>query len=471
MTERAVLVPQAWSSALAFVPLAAAGLPGYLAVAFMLPSMPSWMEQPSAALDERLPLWIGVRALAPGVEGGLPGALIFWAVVLSLVSYALALRLARRFGGDPHAGALAAGVAAVLGITSVLALPNLDTDVYLYTLYARVLTVHGSNPYITVPASFPDDPFVPLVYATWTYVVSLYGPVWIAASVLVERLAGNDPLRAVFAFRLGLYGCGLATLAVIWQIAGRLNPTYRVAGLVAWGWNPIVVVYGPQKLDTFVTLLVLLGVWAWVMHRRPLSLVVLAAATLTKLVAAPLLVVCLLASGWRSSLRSLLLGLGVLVCVGTLAALPSSIYSPRLILFLPGFLGIVLVAGYLGTAPARLINGLMAVALYAATFLTPLNKPWYLLVLIGLLGVTAPGRVTSAGVVVCASALVVTLLPLQPGVDAETYQILWRLSTLVQIAALTWACAPLLPWSRGRGLPFLASRRFGRSEPVSESPV
>jgi hypothetical protein len=453
------------------VTLAAAGLPGYLAVAFMLPSMPSWMEQPSAALDERLPLWIGVRALAPGMEGGLPGALIFGAVVLSLGSYALALRLARRFGGDPRAGAFAAGVAAVLGITSVLALPNLDTDVYLYTLYARVLAVHGSNPYIVVPASFPDDPFVPLVYTPWTYVISLYGPVWIAASLLVERLAGDDPLRAVFAFRLGLYGCGLATLAVIWQIAGRLNPTYRVAGLVAWGWNPIVVVYGPQKLDTLVTLLVLLGIWAWVVHRRPLSLVVLAAAALTKLVAAPLLVVCLLASGWRSGLRSLMLGLGVLVCVGTLAALPSSTYSPRLILFLPGFLGVVLVAGYLGTDPRRLVYGLVAVSLYAAALLTPLNKPWYLLVLIGLVGVTASGRVTAAAVAVCATTVLVTLLPLQPGVDVDNYRIFWRLSTVVQVAALTWACIPLLRWAREQGLPFLVGRGLGRSKPVAESPI
>jgi hypothetical protein len=74
-------------------------------------------------------------------------------------------------------------------------------------------------------------------------------------------------------------------------------------------------------------------------------------------------------------------------------------------------------------------------------------------------------------VVVCASTLVVALLPLQPGVDADTYRILSRLSAIVQVAALTWACAPLLQWSRERGLPFLAGHGFGRSEPISGSPI
>ncbi len=471
MGDRPVPGPLTGRSVSALVALAAAALPGYLGVAFVLPSMPSWMEQPAAALDERLLLWSGVRALAPGAEGGLPAALIFWAMVLSLVSYALALRLARGLGGDPRAGVIAAGVAAALGITSVLALPNLDTDVYLYTLYARILAVHGSNPYVAAPASFPDDPFIRLVYAPWTHVTSLYGPVWTATSLVGERLAGDDPLRALFAFRLGLYGCGLVTMAVIWRIAGRLDPSYRVAGLVAWGWNPIVVVYSPQKLDTLVALLVLLGVWAWVERRGPLTLVTLTAAALTKLVAAPLLVVWLLACGRRSRLRSLMLGLGLLVCVGTLAALPSSIYTPRLIVFLPGFLGVMLIAGHLGVDPARLVNGLVAVALYAAAFLTPLNKPWYLLVLIGLLGVTASGRAIAVGMVVCATTLVVTVLPLQPGIDADTYRVVWRLSTVAQVGALTWACAPLLQRACERGLSFPVGRRLGQDQEVWGSPT
>jgi hypothetical protein len=240
---------------------------------------------------------------------------------------------------------------------------------------------------------------------------------------------------------------------------------------VAWGWNPIVVVYGPQKLDTLVTLLVLLGVWAWIERRRPLSLVALTAAALTKLVAAPLLVVCLLANRQRSALRSLMLGFGILGCVGALAVLPSSIYTPRVLLFLPGFVGVVLIAGHVGADRARLINGQAAVALYAAALLTPLNKPWYLLMLIGLLGVTTLGRVTASGAVVSATTLVMTLLPLQPGVDADTYRICWRLSLVLQLAALTWACTPLLQWVRERGISFPAERGIGRSKPVAESSI
>jgi hypothetical protein len=449
------------------VALAAAALPGYLAVAFVLPSMPSWTEQPSAALVERLPVWAGVRVLAPGVDGGLPAATVFWAMVLSLVAYAFALRLARGLGDDPRAGAIAGGVAAALGLTAVLALPNLDTDVYLYTLYARVLVVHGSNPYLVAPASFPDDPFLPLT--PWIYVTSLYGPVWIVASLLVERLAGDDPVRALFAFRLALFGCGLVTLPVIWRIAGQVNPTYRVAGLVAWGWNPIVAVYGPQKLDTLVTLLVLLGVLAWVERRRPLSLVALTAATLTKVVAAPLLAVCLLAIKLRPGARALMLGGGVLLCVGALAVLPSSIYTPRRALFLPGVVATVLIAGRMAVDPKRLIVGLVAVELYADVLLAPFGKPWYLIPLIGLLGVTESGRVAAAAVVVCASALVVVLLPLQPGVDADNYLIFWGLSMLAQLAALIWACSPLLARAREQGLAVRAGCGFGRRKAISES--
>jgi hypothetical protein len=455
------------SSALALVALAVAALPGYLAVAFVLPSTPSWMEQPAAALVERLPLWTGVQALTSRAGSGLTTWAIFWSMVLSLIAYAVALRQTRGLGDDLRAGVIVAGVAAALSLTAVLGLPNLDTDVYLYTLYARVVAVHGSNPYMVVPANFLDDPFVSLT--PWIYVTSLYGPAWIFVSLLVERMAGDDPVRALFAFRLTLFGCGFVTLPVIWHIAGQVNPRYRVAGLVAWGWNPIVVMYGPQKLDTFLTLLVLLGILAWVEQRRSLSLVALTAATLTKVVAAPLLAVCLLAITLRPGARVLLLSMGFLVAIGALAVLPVSIYTPRRILFLPGLLAVVLIAGRMAVNPRRLIVGLVAVQLYAYVFLTPGSKPWYLLPLIGLVGVTDSSRVTSAVVVVCASALVFALLLLLPDIGTNNFLILWGLSMIPQCAALIWACTPLLARAREQGLAFRAGGGFSRHRSVLES--
>jgi hypothetical protein len=185
----------------------------------------------------------------------------------------------------------------------------------------------------------------------------------------------------------------------------------------------------------------------------------------------PLLVVWLLASRRQAGARLLMLGLGLLACLGALAALPASIYTPRLVVFLPGFLGVVLVAGYLGIDPARRLDGLVAVALYAAAFLSPVNKPWYLLVPIGLLSVATSARLIAAGVAVSATTLVVALLPLLPGIDATTYQALRLLSLVVQLAILGWACIPLPRLTRERGLRCLGGRGLWRRAPLTGLPT
>ena len=206
-------------------------------------------------------------------------------------------------------------------------------------------------------------------------------------------------------------------------------------------------------------------------HRRACTLAALTAASLTKLLAAPLLIVCLLAGGRRSGLWPLIVGAVIVVGVGTLVSLPYSVYTPRLILFLPGFLGIVLIAGHLGPDPTRLVHGLVAVSMYAAALLSPSNKPWYLLVLIGLLAVVASGRITAAGVVVCATTVVISLLPLQPGIGVETYWIFLGLLLMVQVAALIWAYLPQLQAALERGFRFTAHAGLDFSTPGPESSI
>lgn len=135
---------------------------------------------------------------------------------------------------------LALGGTAVLGMTLLL-LPSLPSDdVFSYILYGRISALHGANPLLAAPSSFPDDPFLRLVF--WQGTRSVYGPGWLLLSAglthVAEALGGQLATYALL-YKLVGFVAHLANTALIWAILGWLAPRRRLLGTLLYAWNPL----------------------------------------------------------------------------------------------------------------------------------------------------------------------------------------------------------------------------------------
>jgi hypothetical protein len=170
-------------------------------------------------------------------------------------------------------------VCALLTIVAVVTPVRASRDVWSYTSYGRMLSVHGASPFTHVPADFRHDPFLHLVGIGWRHTGSVYGPSWAALSAVTTALAGSSELANRLFFQ-GIEAVALAVaLGIIWR---QKRDPVAVAFL---GLNPavIAVVNGGHN-DLLVGLTLLAGA-VLIADRRPRSAVaVLAFGALIKLV-------------------------------------------------------------------------------------------------------------------------------------------------------------------------------------------
>ena len=64
----------------------------------------------------------------------------------------------------------------------------LSRDVYSYAFYGRMVSEHGVNPYLHIPAEFLEDPFYQLVSHFWIDSPSVYGPAFSAVAAGVTAV-------------------------------------------------------------------------------------------------------------------------------------------------------------------------------------------------------------------------------------------------------------------------------------------
>ena len=236
-----------------------------------------------------------------------------WFVVLATALFAvylLAVRLASCLGSGA-ARNLALAFALLFQVLALLSPRMLSTDLYSYVFYGRILGVYHGNPYLEVPAQYPGDPFYDEVF--WKFVPSFYGPLWMLICAPLARLAGEDPGLAALLFRGLASGCAVLSSAVIARLLAGAAPQAAVAGLVMFGWSPLVVIEAGLSghNDLLMVTLVLLAI-ALLVARRPIPAVgAMLLAGLVKLVALallPLLGLFVLRQleSWRARARFLL---------------------------------------------------------------------------------------------------------------------------------------------------------------------
>jgi alpha-1,6-mannosyltransferase len=203
----------------------------------------------------------------------------------------------------------------------------LSRDVYSYTMYGRMVSVYGTNPYVSAPIGFAHDPVFPYLSPDWNTTRSVYGPGFLAIAGGITGVA-DSPSDAVWAFKLLAVAASAATMLLVVMAARRARPERAAFGAVLIGWNPVVVLHGAAggHSDALVGLAVAGAVVLLLSQKDLWATAALALGTLVKVSGGvPLLVAVIAAVARRprgQRLRAAAMHLGISAAVAAPFVIP-----------------------------------------------------------------------------------------------------------------------------------------------------
>lgn len=187
-------------------------------------------------------------------------ALYILAFAASFGAYWVGFRLGVRSRHPTRMMWLAVIASALILYAVLLPMYPLDaTDVYDNIIRGRMGAVYGLNPFLDAPNRIPQDPFYRFI--GWRHVPSAYGGMWELIATFVARLAGDDYLTNVIAFKvLASLGSGLTMLG-IYLLLRKVAPTRALEGVYLFALNPLVAyhVAGRGHNDALMTGFAVLG--------------------------------------------------------------------------------------------------------------------------------------------------------------------------------------------------------------------
>ena len=250
-------------------------------------------------------------------QGGLP---LLTAALVSLSAFFVLAVWAASRSPSRQAAAIAIAVAALLAALYVGIYPSSSQDLFHNIASARLLWIYGENPLVTPPAAHPDDPLVQQVRA-WRDVSSFYGPLFYAASTVPAKLAGDDVLRNLLAFK-AFHALGLLALALLaGEAAERLVSGSRARAVIMVGWNPLLLYEHVANAhnDVLMSFTVVAALLVATQARAIGGVVVAALSAAVKYPAAALVPVLWVWS-WKRGERSQRMALAALAIAGAILA-------------------------------------------------------------------------------------------------------------------------------------------------------
>ncbi|MCC7369369.1 MAG: glycosyltransferase family 39 protein [Chloroflexi bacterium] len=236
---------------------------------------------------------------------------VFLAALLALTGmYGASLWLAPRVQGRALWLLLLVGMPLGLAVLLLPAYPVLSNDIFKYVFDGRILAVYHENPFVKVPADYPDDRFYDLVY--WKAVVNAHGPIWRVLEAVSAEVGGERCANAIMAMKVWPILAYLGTIGVLFGLLRTVAPERALAGALAYAWCPLVLFEALQNghNDVVAALPMLLALWAALAGRWWIVPVLVALGFLVKPLAglaAPVLLIAALRSGGRAR-RDIVLG-------------------------------------------------------------------------------------------------------------------------------------------------------------------
>jgi hypothetical protein len=169
-------------------------------------------------------------------------------------------------------------------------------DIFSYIAYARMFTIYHLNPLSVLPTAITKDLIYPYLY--WTKQPSIYGPVWLLLSAILQwgglAVGLTHIASMVLLLRLFSLAMHLGSVQLIWSISGKWQGTirdsatalqWRRRATLAFAWNPLLLAEAclNAHVDTTMFFFVLLALWTllhWHTSKRYAFLSTLLAAVL-----------------------------------------------------------------------------------------------------------------------------------------------------------------------------------------------
>ncbi|MDP9315612.1 MAG: hypothetical protein M3R24_32920 [Chloroflexota bacterium] len=298
------------------------------------------------ALLQALLLWFGIAVRYPLAQGlrspGVtwpnfyPGSLAAagWhgaVYALLLICYLVALRLVQRAALRCRSTMLVIIGGWLLASLALLrAYPGESRDIFDYLFRGRLVFLLHASPLAITPDAFPAQPFYS--YVTWRGWVDTYGPIWEYASGATAGAVWATGSISIAAYITGyrLLAIGMTGLcaSLIGVLVQRSTPALAPLAVLAWLWNPLVLISTALGAHNDVIMLVFVLLTFLLVQRQRwlpalLALWLAAHVKLTALLLLPVLGLWLVRQrGWRAATAISLRALGV--------ALPLSwlLYAP-----------------------------------------------------------------------------------------------------------------------------------------------
>ena len=134
---------------------------------------------------------------------------------------------------------LIGGFALLFNVVLLPLYPVDAADIYDYIIRGRMTAVYGLNPLRDTPNDVMGDPF--FRYTAWRIIPSAYGPGWEILAGLTSRIAGDDNLANVIAFKLLAMSGSLLTAFLIYLTLRHIAPERAMLGVYLFAWNPLVI--------------------------------------------------------------------------------------------------------------------------------------------------------------------------------------------------------------------------------------
>lgn len=402
----------------------------YFAFFFVIPQTPARVSRPSASLAADFPLWSWILSLPLAIPQD-PQAVAILLVAVTMMAfgaYAAAIYLSWKLAVRPTWMALVLLPACAYLLLSTFALPNLNTDIFNYMLRGRLTAVYHRNPYTAAADEIASDPVYPYASHSYTEEPEWWKlPLWTSIEVGLAKLTGQDVLKNLLIYRSAFLLVNLANLVLIAVILNRISHRYILTGLVVYAWNPIIVVLGQSKGDTFIVFFLLLAILLLVYERRNFAIVPLTLSVLIKLTTLPFAAAYMLADLKRKRWKEyLILGLLFVITAGifylryglgdffatqlisvmgmSAGSAPDFLRSTLRVIFV----GLIIVVGLTRSADRRqMVFGWVLLALFFSLFLTSYEKAWYLITLIALVCLVPDWRTVTLTAVISFSGLMI----------------------------------------------------------------
>lgn len=115
-----------------------------------------------------------------------------------------------------------------------ISFPAFSYDIFNYIATAKVTYLYKENPYLVMPVEISGEPMLSFLHASNK--VALYGPVWIALTVVPHVIGLGNLIWTMYAFKLLIVGFYFGLCFLIWQISEKNS-----RALIFFALNPLVI--------------------------------------------------------------------------------------------------------------------------------------------------------------------------------------------------------------------------------------